>query len=308
MAYDLIILGGGPAGVAAAVYSARKRLNTLLIVEKFGGQSAVSPDIQNWVGTISISGTELAKNLKEHVEAYKSDTLTIQEGERVKSVEKGGEVFNVKTNKGTEHKSRSVLVATGASRRKLTVPGADKFENKGVVYCATCDGPLFADQNVVVIGGGNAGFESAAQLLQYVKSVTLLQRSDRYKADEITVNKVLANPKMTGILNADIKEIKGDQFVSGVIYTDKNVKEDKELDVTGVFVEIGLIPNTGFVDGVIDMDDFKRVSIDPWTQRSSVGGIWAAGDCSNIRYHQNNIAAGDAVKAIEDIYLWLNAK
>ena len=308
MTYDLIILGGGPAGTAAAVYAARKQLKTLLIAEEFGGQSTVSPDIQNWVGTVSISGTDLAKDFKKHVEAYKGEFLEIQEGERVEGISKDGDTFTVHTSKDTKHESRSILVATGASRRKLTVPGAEEFENKGVVYCASCDGPLFADQDVVVIGGGNAGFESAAQLLQYAKSVTLLQRSDKYKADEITVEKVLGHENMTGLVNAEIKEIKGKQFVTGVTYTDKISGEDKELAITGVFVEIGLVPNTSYVEGVVDMDEYKRIVIDPWTQRSSVDGIWAAGDCSNVHYHQNNIAAGDAVKALEDIYLWLNAK
>jgi len=305
--YDLAILGGGPAGAAASIYAARKRLKTILIAEEFGGQSIVSTEIQNWVGTPSLSGQDLAKNLKAHVEEYKGDLLEITEGARVEKLLKVDKVFNIQTKKDT-YEATSVLIATGASRRKLKVPGAAEFENRGVVYCASCDGPLFADMDVVVVGGGNAGFETAAQLLQYTKSVTLLQHSDHYKADKITADKVLDNPKMTGVLNAEIKEIKGDNFVKSVIYTDKTSGEDKELAATGVFVEIGLIPNTGFVGNLLDMDEYKRITIDPWTQATSVEGVWAAGDCSNIRYHQNNIAAGDAVKAVEDIYLWLNTK
>ena len=305
--YDLAILGGGPAGAAAGVYASRKKLKTVLIVEEFGGQSSVSPDVQNWVGTVSIPGVELCNQLKEHVEAYAGDVLEITEGERVAKVEKADNGFTVATEGGTTYNARAVLITTGAHRRKLPVPGAEEFDNKGLTYCATCDGPLFADQDVAVIGGGNAGFETAAQLLAYAKSVTLLQRSDHYKADPVTVEKVLADPKMTGVLNAQTKEVKGDKLVTGLVYTDKE-GQDHELAVTGVFVEIGLIPTTAFVEGLVELDEYKRVVIDPWTQRTSVEGVWAAGDASNVRFHQNNIAAGDAVKAIEDIYMYLRAQ
>ncbi|MCI0619992.1 FAD-dependent oxidoreductase [Candidatus Wolfebacteria bacterium] len=308
MAYDLIILGAGPAGSAAAVYAARKRLKTVLIAEEFGGQSIVSPDVQNWIGTASISGVALGDAFKKHVEAYAGDVLDVKAGLRIKSIEKKDGGFAVATEQGESFEARALLITTGASRRKLKVPGAEEFENKGVVYCASCDGPLFTDKDVVVVGGGNAGFETAAQLLAYTKSVTLLQHSDRYKADAITAEKVLANSNMTGVLNAEIKEIRGDVFVTSVVYTDTATGEDKEIQAGGVFVEIGLIPNTSFVEGVLDMDEYKRIIVDPWTQRTSVPGIWAAGDATNVRYHQNNIAAGDAVKALEDIYLQLNAK
>jgi alkyl hydroperoxide reductase subunit F len=216
-------------------------------------------------------------------------------------------MFSVFTDKGTAHKARSILVASGSGRRKLTVPGADEYENKGLVYCATCDGPLFSGQDVVVIGGGNAGFETAAQLLAYAKSVTLLQRSGQYKADQITVDKVLSHENMTGILSASITEVFGEAMVKGIKYTNES-GEEKTLDVTGVFVEIGQIPNTGIIEDDVDLDEYKRIKIDPWTQQTSLPGIWAAGDCANIRYHQNNIAAGDAVKAVEDIYMWLHTK
>lgn len=302
--YDLIIIGGGPAGSSAAVYAARKQLKTLLLAAEFGGQSTVSSDIQNWIGTPSISGADLAKSFETHVAEYAKDVVTVRKGEYVTSVAKVGSEFSVTTDKET-YKTRTVLVTSGASRRKLDVPGAKEFENKGVSYCASCDGPIFAGQDVAIVGGGNAGFETAAQLLAYCKSVTLLQRSDVFKADEVTVSKVLANPHMKGVLNAQIEEIVGDKFVTGITYRDGLSGEKHELPVTGIFVEIGLIPNTDFVETTVDRDEYKRIMIDPWTQRTSVLGIWAAGDCSNIRYHQNNIAAGDAVKALEDMYLFL---
>jgi alkyl hydroperoxide reductase subunit F len=305
MTYDLAIVGGGPAGTAAGVYASRKKLKTIFLTDEFGGQSVVSPDIQNWIGTPSISGNELAASFKQHLETYASDVLAIEKGHRVSNVEKKETVFLLITEAGAIFEARAVLITTGADRRHLTVPGADVFEHKGLTYCATCDGPLFSDKDVVVIGGGNAGFETAAQLLAYTKSVTLLNRSAEYKADAITVEKVLADPKMTGIKNADITSIVGETFVTGLTYKNLETGVEEELKAEGIFVEIGLIPTTGFVKDAVKLDAIGRIEIDPWTQRTSTEGIWAAGDCSNVRYHQNNIAAGDAVKALEDIFIWL---
>jgi alkyl hydroperoxide reductase subunit F len=301
--FDLIIIGGGPAGAAAGVYAARKQISTLLVAESFGGQSVESNEIQNWIGTNTISGIDLAKKLKEHVAFYAGNFVEIKEGERVENLLKSAKAFNVRTNKD-EYQAKSVLIATGGSRRKLDIPGAKEFEGKGITYCASCDGPFFAGKDVAVIGGGNAGFESAAQLLAYCKSVTLLSRSD-FKADPITVEKVLADPKMKAIANAVPVEIKGDGFVTSLSYKISGFDETIELPVEAVFVEIGHVPATGFASGLVEMDGINRIKIDHKSQRTSVSGIWAAGDCTDTLYHQNNIAAGDAVKAIEDIYLWL---
>lgn len=312
MTYDLIIIGGGPAGTAAAVYASRKRLKTIFITSEWGGQSSVSEKIFNWIGSTSISGAELADNFKKHVLANVGDSLEVKEGFKATSVESVSEgaasVFKVKTEDGKEFLGKTILVAAGSSRRKLEAINADKLEHKGLTYCASCDGPLFADQDVVVIGGGNAGFESAAQLLAYCKSVTLIHRSDTFRADEITVDRVLKNPKMKAIKNADILEIKGDKFVEGIIYKDKSTGETKELPVSGIFVEIGQIPNTDFLKGLVPLDELGRVKINPLNQQTEVKGIWAAGDCTNVLYHQNNIAAGDAVRALEDIYLYIHTR
>jgi len=305
---DLIIIGGGPGGVAAGVYASRKQLRTEFITKEWGGQSVVSPDIQNWIGTISISGDELAKSLKAHLEAYAGEVVTITSGQLVTGVAKEGDVFTVTLENGETRQARAVLITSGSERRKLTIPGAAEFDNKGLTYCASCDGPLFSGQDVVVVGGGNAGFETAAQLLAYAKSVTLLHRGPAFKADPVTIERVLANEKMTGILNAEPTAILGDKFVSGVKYKNTETGAETELAVGGVFVEIGLVPNTGFVSNLLKLDDYKRIEIDPWTQQTSVPGVWAAGDCTNIKYHQNNISAGDAVRALEDIYVHLHAK
>lgn len=307
--YDLIIIGAGPAGIAGGVYASRKKLNTLFVTKEWGGQSTVSPDIQNWIGTTNISGEQLAKDLENHLRTYANDTLEIKEGIGATTSTKNEDgSITVTFEDGSDATAKALLIGTGSKRRHLKVPGAEEFENKGLTYCATCDGPLFSGQDVVVIGGGNAGFETAAQLLAYAKSVTLLHHRDQFKADPVTVEKVLAHENMTGILNANTTSIKGENFVSGITYKDETSGEEKELAVGGVFVEIGMIPNTDFVKNLVEIDEYNRVTIDPWTQKTSTPGVWAAGDCTNIRYHQNNISAGDAVRALEDIYMELKTK
>lgn len=305
MTYDTIIIGGGPGGAAAAVYAARKQLKTIIITPEFGGQSIVSEDIQNWIGTPHISGAALATSLKAHVKEYEGEWLTIREGVRVDHIEKKDNLFVATLSDGSTIEGTSVLITAGSNRRKLEARGADTFEHKGLTYCASCDGPLFSDMDVLVVGGGNAAFETAAQLLAYCKSVTLINRTDRFRADEITVENVKKHPNLTIITNAVVKEVLGDTFVNGVIITHTDTNTDEQLAVSGIFVEIGQIANGHFLKDIVDIDEGGKIIIDPWTQRTSTLGIWAAGDITNIRYHQNNIAAGDAVKAIEDLYLWI---
>ena len=307
MIHDLIIIGGGPAGVSAGIYAARKRLKTLLIAESIGGQSTESVGVENWIGTIKISGIDLGKQLEAHLRAYADSAVEIHTGDRVTKVTKSGEIFKVETPKET-FESKSVLIASGSTRRKLEIPGAQEYENKGITYCASCDGPLFAGADVVVVGGGNAGFESAAQLLAYAKSVTLLNRTNTIKADEATVESVSLHPNMKVIKNALPKKIEGDKFVTSLTYADSVTGEEHKVFCTGVFVEIGLVPTTGMVDGLIVLNEYKQIPVNPKNQRTHVDGIWAAGDCTDGLYHQNNIASGDAVKALEDIYLYIHTK
>lgn len=305
---DLLIIGGGPAGIAAAVYAARKCLSTALLTEEIGGQSVVSEGIENWIGTPKISGADLAKSFKAHIDALKGTYVEVVTGERVEKLEKTMDEFRATVKSGKTFEARAVLVASGAGRRKLNVPGAATLENKGVTYCASCDGPLFAGADVAVIGGGNAGFETALQLLAYAKSVTLLHRHKDFKADAVTVEKALAYPNMKVLRHTEPTEVIGNPFVSGLKYLDKDTNETKEIAVTGIFVEAGVIPNTGFAEGLLEFDVVKRIKADPRNQRTSVEGVWAAGDCTDELYHQNNIAAGDGVKALEDIYLWLKTR
>lgn len=304
--YDLIILGGGPAGTAATVYAARKQLKTAIITSEFGGQSVVSEIIYNWIGTPEISGSELGGNFKKHVLYYKGPFLDVIEGEKVVEVNKLDNKIIIKTESGKTYESRGLIITTGSGRRKLEAINADVYEHKGITYCASCDGPMFQDQDVLVIGGGNAAFETSVQLLAYCKSVTLIHRSTEFRADEITVKKIMNNPKFKAITNAEIIRVDGDKFVSSLTYKDKNTGEEKIIPVTGIFVEIGQTPNVDFVKNIIEMDQIGKIIVDPMTQMTSVPGIWAAGDCTNGRYHQNNIAVGDAVKALEDAYIWIH--
>ena len=304
---DLIIIGGGPAGVAAGVYASRKFLNTTLIAEEWGGQSTVSDGIQNWIGTVNISGSDLAKNLKSHLEAYKGEVLTTLD-DRVVKLEKIDGGFRATTKSGKAVEGKAVLMASGAARKRLQVSGADEFEHKGLTYCASCDGPTYSGEDVVVVGGGNAGFESAAQLLAYCRSVTLIHRRADFKADAITVKKVLEHPNMTALTETEPVEVKGEKFVTGLVVKDLKTGETRELPVSGIFVEIGVMPNTEYAKDVVRLDEVGRVVTDFKNQRTSTEGIWAAGDCTDELYHQNNIAAGDAVKALEDIYYWVKTR
>lgn len=319
--YDLLIIGGGPAGVAAGVYASRKQLKTLFVTESFEGQSAVSEGIENWIGTIKISGADLAKSLENHLKAYAGDIVDIKTHCRVTSISKHGDftdlapLFNISITDSfsgeiTESIVKNILISTGSTRRKLDAKNADIYEHKGLTYCATCDGPVFSGQDVAVLGGGNAAFESAAQLAAYCKTVTIINRSETFRADPVTVEKVSAKENVKIIKGVKVNEIIGEKFVKGLIYsragTDANNAADGEpqtLAVGGIFVEIGLLPNTTFVKNVVELDAYGKILIDPRTQRTKTAGIWAAGDCTDGLYHQNNIAAGDAVKALEDIYV-----
>ena len=302
--YELAIVGGGPAGAAAAVYAARKRLKTVLVTEEWGGQSNISLDVQNWIGTPSISGVDLAKALKAHVDGSKGESLEVISPARAESLAPSDDKVAVTLKDGRVLESKALLVASGARRRRLEVPGAAEYDQKGLTYCASCDGPLFADKDVAVIGGGNAGFETALQLLAYCKTVTLLSRGEP-RADEITVAAAASHPNMRLLKNVEPTAVQGGQFVTGLKYKETGNGTETLLPVEGIFVEIGLLPNTEWINGALELNELKQIQTDPRTQRTSHPRGWAAGDVTDGTYHQNNIAAGDAVKALEDIYMAL---
>jgi NADH-dependent peroxiredoxin subunit F len=315
--YDLVIIGGGPAGVAAGVYAARKKMKTLLVVESFGGQSFTSADIQNWIGTKSLTGFDLAKNLEEHVRAQ--EDIEIVTGDVVTEVSKkdgaGSASFSnakdmslttkgfiVKTQKGSVYETKYVLVASGSRRRKLNVPGEKEFDGRGVVYCSTCDAPLFKDRVVAVVGGGNAGLEAVIDLFPYASKIYLLEYSNAVKGDPLTFGKIKTNSKVEIVTMAETSEILGDKFVTGLKYLDRKTNETKKLELGGVFVEIGALPNSEIVKGLVDINASGEIIVDQKTEQTSCPGIWAVGDVSDVLYKQNNISAGDAIKAVLNIH------
>ena len=302
--YDCIIIGGGPAGAAAAVYAARKKIKALLIAESIGGQSVVSESIENWIGEKSISGFDLGKKLEEHVRAQEDIDLKIPErANAVKEIEGG---FSVECASGAEYQAKTVLLVTGGRRRKLNVPGEDAFLGKGVAYCATCDAPLFRGKQVAVVGGGNSALEAVIDLLKYATHVYLLVRGNAMRADAVTQQEVNDSPNTTVLLNTNVTEIIGEKFVKGLVCKNSATGEEKKLDVGGVFIEIGSIPNADMAQGLVDMNAGGEIVVDHRTGATSKKGIWAAGDVTDGLYKQNNIAAGDAVKAMLSIYAYLS--
>ncbi len=321
MLYDVIIIGGGPAGTAAAVYTARKKLKTLLITEEFGGQSIVSDDIQNWIGDPHISGFDLAKKFEEHIRAY-PEMVEIKIPEKATKVSaaqcmepasaeaSAGKArvcdFEIETDRGNKYQGKTVILVAGARRRKLGIPGEDKFSGKGVAYCSTCDAPLFSGKKVAVVGGGNAGLEAVQDLIPYASEIYTLEFADKIKGDPVTFEEIKKSPKYKGVINnAQTLEVLGDKFVTGLKYKDRISGEEKALAVDGVFVEIGSVPNSEMVKGLVEIDKYGQVIIDSKHASTSHPGIFAAGDITDDPYKQNNISAGDAVKAALAAYAYL---
>ena len=271
--YDLIIIGGGPAGVSAGVYAARKKIKTLVIADAFGGRSIVSDNIENWIGTKSISGLELAQQLEQHLRAQ--EEIEISE-DKVSEIVKIDDRFLIKTDSGKEHQTKTVLLCTGGKHRHLNIPGEEKFIGKGVVFCSTCDAPFFKNKNVAVVGAGNTGLEAVIDLVPYAAKIYLLVRGDKIKGDALTHEKVINYDKVQVIYNTETTEITGDTFVSGLKYLDTISRETKEVAVQGVFVTIGAIPNSDIIRGLVELNEYDEIIIDYGTGQTSLKGIWAA--------------------------------
>ena len=304
--YDLIIIGGGPAGMAAGIYAARQRLKTLLIAKEFGGQmtrKAVS--IENYPGFAEISGLELIQKFEKHLRGQKIDI----ERNTVRKVKKSGKIFSVLTTDKKQLQSRMVLIASGADPRPLEVPGEKKFIGKGVSYCVACDGPLYSGKEVVVVGGGDAGFEAALSLSNYAKKIYILEFGPQIKADEINQAKAKEIKKIAVITRAALKRIEGKDFVESIIYQDRQSKKLKTLKVQGLFVEIGSQPATSFVKGLVDFNEKDEIVVDPKTGQTKTPGLFSAGDVDDNPYKQIVIAAGEGAKAALSIaqYLQKNA-
>ena len=309
MIYDVIIIGGGPVGVAAGVYAARKKLKTLLITDSFGGQSLVSAGIENWIGEQEISGFDFAQKLEKHVRKYSED-IDFEVPQKVAKVEaincETGDHncdFQVTTEKGDKFVGKTVILGAGASRRKLNIPGEKEFDGKGVVYCSTCDAPLFKDKAVIIVGAGNAALEGVEDSIPYATQIHLFVRGDKMRGDQVTQEKIKDHPKVKIYYQTEVTEILGDKMVTGVKY--KDADGDQEMKIDGVFIEIGSIPNSSIVKGLLDLDKFGQVLIDSKFATTSHPGIYAAGDITDDPFKQNNISAGDAVKAALSAYQYL---
>jgi len=297
--YDLIIIGAGPAGMAAGIYAARKKIKTLLITDNFGGQSIIAANIQNFIGFKSISGLELSKLIQEHLRAQEG--IEIKDQTLVSQIEKKNNGFIVKTGADETFETKTILLGLGNRYRELNVEAEQKFKGRGVFYCATCDAPIMKNKIAAVVGGGNAGFESALQLLPYASKIYILEYMDAPKADPITQEKAKQSGKIEIITMAELKEILGEEFVQGIKYQDRRNNEIKELSVQGIFVAIGYQPNSNLVKNLVELNKVGEIIVNSQTQKTSLDGIWAAGDITNGLYRQYNIAIGDSIKAVLNI-------
>lgn len=306
--YDIVIIGGGPAAVAAAVYAARKKVKALLIAESFGGQSIVSADIHNWIGERNITGVALAEKLEAHARGYAADLEIWDDRAELVARSAGDAVlFSVTTKAGKTAETRTVIVCSGSSRKRLGISGEDTLDGKGVAYCSICDAPLFGGKDVAVVGAGNAGLEAVIDLHPYAKKIYMVNRGVALKGDAVTQEKIRTFRSVEYIFNAVPTAIAGDGFVSGMRYKDTATGEEKTLVVQGVFIEIGSVSNSGLAKDLVATDAQGRIIVDPRTARTSVLGIWAAGDVTDGLYQQNNIAAGDAIRALLNAHAYLTA-
>jgi alkyl hydroperoxide reductase subunit F len=296
--YDLIIIGAGPAGITAAVYAARKQMNFCVISKDIGGQAAWSGDIENYTGYQFISGPELAAKFEEHLRQYKID---LKESEGVVSLtRKDKAIMVVKTDKG-EYESRTVIIASGKKSKELGVPGEKEFKNKGVTYCATCDGPLFSGKDVAVIGGGNSALDAALQMVRLAKHTYLINSFPAITGDAVMREKVASSQTISILNSAEIVAIEGDKFVNALRIRREGAEE--RLSLQGIFVEIGLIPNSDFAKE-IKTNDYGEIKIDCRNQ-TNIPGVFAAGDVTNVPEKQIIIAAGEGAKACLSAFRYL---
>ena len=299
--YDLIIIGGGPGGITAGIYAARQKLNILLITKDFGGQIArKSVDIENYTGFEKISGPELTQKFEKQLKTQKIEIVTGEVGK----IEKGDTNFSVLTNSG-KYEAKSVIIASGSDPRPLEVPGEKEFTGKGVSYCPLCDGPIFKDKIVAVIGGGNAGFEAAFFLANYVKKIYILEYGPQVKADAENQELVKNTEKAIVIVNATVEKIEGDNFVKSLTYRDLVSKELKKIEVDGIFVEIGNQPATSFAKNLVEFNEKDEIKVEFETYQTKTPGLFAVGDCNVGKYKQIITAAGEGAKAALAAYEYI---
>jgi alkyl hydroperoxide reductase subunit F len=292
-AFDVVVVGGGPAGASAAIYAARKGIRTGLLAERFGGQVMDTLAIENFISVKATDGPKLVMGLEEHVKDYDVDVMNLQRAAQLIP----GDLIELKLENGASIKSKTVILATGARWREMNVPGEQEYRGKGVAYCPHCDGPLFKGKRVAVIGGGNSGVEAAIDLAGIVAHVTLLEFDGQLRADAVLQKKLFSLPNVTVITKALSTEVTGDgNKVNGLIYKDRSTEEIKRIDLEGIFVQIGLLPNTDWLKGTVDLSSRGEIEIDARGQ-TSVPGVFAAGDCTTVPYKQIIIAMGAGATA-----------
>jgi alkyl hydroperoxide reductase subunit F len=302
-AYDVLIVGGGPAGAAAGVYAARKGIRTGIAAERFGGQTNDTLAIENYISVLETDGPKFAAALEAQTRAYGVDIMNLQLAQSLVPAAQPGGLIEVKLANGGSLKSKTVILSTGARWRNVNVPGEQEYKNKGVAYCPHCDGPLFKGKRTAVIGGGNSGIEAAIDLAGIVAHVTVVEFADQLKADAVLVNKLKTLPNVTVHTNAQTTEITGVNSegvdtgkVTGLKFKDRATGVEHHVALEGVFVQIGLVPNTEWLKGTVDLSKFGEIVVDA-KGHTNLHGVFAAGDCTTVPYKQIVIAAGDGAKA-----------
>ncbi|KPF48730.1 hypothetical protein D621_16000 [beta proteobacterium AAP51] len=295
--FDVLIVGGGPAGAAAAVYAARKGIKTGIVAERFGGQTLDTLGIENYISVLETQGPKFAAALEAHAKAYDVDIMNGQRVAQLEPATQPGGTISVTLDNGAVLKGRSVILSTGARWKNVNVPGEAEYRNKGVAYCPHCDGPLFKGKKVAVIGGGNSGVEAAIDLAGVVEHVTVVEFADQLKADAVLVNKLKSLPNVEIYTNAQTTEITGDgQKVDGLVFKNRVDGSEHRLPLAGVFVQIGLVPNTEFLKGVVELSRYGEIIVDA-KGATNVPGVYAAGDATTVPFKQIIIAAGEGAKA-----------
>ncbi|WP_201713140.1 alkyl hydroperoxide reductase subunit F [Rossellomorea arthrocnemi] len=290
--YDVLVVGGGPAGASAAIYAARKGIRTGIVAERFGGQVLDTMSIENFISVKQTEGPKLVASLEEHVKDYGIDVMNLHRASRLEKKD----LVELELENGAVLKSKSLIISTGARWRNIGVPGEEKFKNKGVAYCPHCDGPLFEGKDVAVIGGGNSGIEAAIDLAGIVKHVTVLEFNPELKADDVLQKRLYSLPNVTVITNAQTQEITGTDKVNGITYKDRETLEEKHVELQGVFVQIGLVPNTDWLGDLVERTKFGEIMVDKHGA-TNVPGVFAAGDCTDNAYNQIIISMGSGATA-----------
>jgi NADH-dependent peroxiredoxin subunit F len=298
--HDVIIIGGGPAAMTAAVYAARKKMDLVLIAAEIGGQAMWAPEVDNYLGYRIISGYDLVQKFEEHVRDYGVTTVP----EKVTSLRKTGDAFEVKTDGGKELSSRAVIVATGRVARSLGIPGEEEYRGKGVAYCATCDAPLFAGEDVAVVGGGNVGLESAIPLTKIAGKVYLIEEGPKMTGDQKLQDHLLSASNAEVLTRTRIVRIDGDQFVNSITIRNLDTGEERQLPSAGIFIEVGSAPSVSFLPSDVQINENGEVVIDSMN-RTTVEGLFAAGDVTSIPAKQIIIAAGEGAKALLSAYRYI---